>query len=291
MKKDIAALVILYNYGVKCIENIRSYSNQVNVVYAYDNTEDINKSRELELQLNTIPNLVYINGHGNQGLSCAINKVGWMTIRKGYKWLVTFDQDSAAYENMVEKMDLFAQGFDNNDNIGIISPIIKEQELKYSQPVYPYSYVDWVIQSGAMHNLNTFKKIKGYDENIFIHQVDTDYCYRLTDNGYKIVRLNNAVLIHNVSDGEVKLKYLHGRKIYTNKFSPMRYYYIMRNNLYCLFKYRSKNKIFCADLKRNTEILLQTWILEEKKGARARAMFYGLMDFMLGNMGKTKRKF
>ena len=42
----VAALVILYNYDNNCIDNIKSYANQVDIVYAFDNTE--NKNSKLE---------------------------------------------------------------------------------------------------------------------------------------------------------------------------------------------------------------------------------------------------
>lgn len=291
MKKETVALVILYNYDLSSVENIKSYAKQVDKVYAFDNTEDVNKNKHVETFLKKVPNLVYVNGCGNQGLSYAINKVGKMACNKGYRWMITFDQDSKADENMVERLMEFADEHDCIEKVGIISPIIKEKELKYSEPAYSYSYVDWVIQSGAMHNLDIFRKLRGYDNNIFIHQVDTEYCYRLMNNGYRIIRVNDAILLHNLSDEDVELKYLKGKKYYINKFSPMRYYYIIRNNLYCIRKYGKYNKLFCADLKRNTKMLLVTWILEKEKGKRAWAIIHGVTDFLLGNMGKSNRKF
>ena len=69
MKKETVALVILYNYDLSSVENIKSYAKQVDKVYAFDNTEDVNKNKHVETFLKKVPNLVYVNGCGNQGLS------------------------------------------------------------------------------------------------------------------------------------------------------------------------------------------------------------------------------
>ncbi|MDF2802137.1 MAG: glycosyl transferase family 2 [Anaerocolumna sp.] len=288
---SIAALVILYNYDSSCIDNIKSYADEVEVVYAFDNTEPSKKNEENQNKLMEIEGLVYIDGMGNQGLSFAINKIARLCLGKGIDWLITFDQDSRIQSNMLNVMRQFIKESNNIEDIGIISPIIKERELKYSQPAYEYSYLDWVIQSGALHNLKAYFEINGYDDNIFIYQLDTDYCFRLRDKGYKIVRLNYAVLNHNVSDEKVIVKYIHGQKVYINKFSPMSYYYILRNNMYCLNKYKDSNRVFCADLKRNTKTLLMTWCLDNHKLSKARAIILAMVDYWFGNMGKSRHRF
>jgi rhamnosyltransferase len=290
-KISIAALVILYNYDYNSIENIKSYAGQVDIVYAFDNTEPLKKNKSYQNELIQIENLVYVDGMGNQGLSYAIIETTKICIDKGIHWLITFDQDSKAGNDMMDIMRQFINTYKDINKIGIISPTIREKELKYSKPAYEYSYMDWVIQSGALHNLNAYRAIDGYDDNIFIHQVDTDYCFQLRAKGYKIIRLNDAILNHNVSDDGVILKYIHGRKIYINKFSPMRYYYILRNNMYCLKKYRNSNRIFCADLKRNNRILYDTWLLDNQKLKKLRAMILAVLDYWFGYMGKSRHKF
>ena len=290
MKNKIIALVFLYNYTLENIENIKSYSNQVDKVFAYDNTERENIDPFLKKKLLETSNIVYIGGNGNKGLSYPINLVGEKAFALGYKWMITFDQDSVANEEMIHHMSQFITTYPEINKIGIVSPIIKEKELKYFLPVYEYSYVDWVIQSGAMHNLEIFDKIKGYDKKIFIHQVDTEYCYRLMNNGYKIIRVNKSILNHNVSDDNVEIKYFSGKRIYLNKFSPERYYYIVRNNLYCIKKYGRLNPLFKADLINNTKVILITWFFDNNKIKRGKAILYGFFDFLFNKAGKMKRK-
>ena len=43
---------------------------------------------------------------------------------------------------------------------------------------------------------------------MFIDEVDFEYCARCIVNGYKIVKVNNAVLMHNMQDINVKRKFV-----------------------------------------------------------------------------------
>ena len=289
MENKIAALVILYNYDDQCIQNIKSYIESVDIVFAYDNS--IKKNVNNERKLKSMNNIYYIDGEGNQGLSHAINVVAKMAIKMEYKWLITFDQDSIADNNMIEQMQEFIDTYPRIDKIGIISPTIKSAMVKFDKVKNSISYNDWVIQSGAMHNLDAYKKVNGYDEKLFIYQVDYEYCVRLTQKKYKIVKLNHAVLVHNTLDDNVNLVYRNGRKIYINKFMPMQYYYITRNDLFCAKKYKSINYQYYTEIWRHLTTIIMTLPYEKKKIQRLKAMFYGYLDYKMGKMGKTKRKF
>lgn len=290
MDLKVAAVVFLYNYKIQNIDNIITYASQFDMVYAFDNTELKNKNYSVESFLKAIPNLVFIDGNGNQGLAVAINTAAKICIKNKYDWLVTFDQDSRGTENMVNKLKDFAKKNKDRTDIGIISPSIKKEELAYAEPLYEFSYVEWVFQSGAMHNLKAFKHVKGYNKKIFIDALDTEYCYRLLQNGYKIIRLNTSILLHNVNDEQVEFKYLNGKKYYINKFSPTRYYYVVRNNLYCKKKYGKQNVLFYAEANNMLNIIFKTWTLEDKKLKRGLAILLGTFDFLFDRMGKTRWK-
>ena len=290
MDTKIAALVILYQFEEQCIHNIETYAKDVDILYAFDNSTT--KNKELVNKLKLIDKLHYIDGKGNQGLSKAINRVAKLAIKSGYQWLITFDQDSYALNNIIEQMKEFIGTFPNIDTIGIISPTIKNELIKFTPVKNKISYNEWVIQSGALHNLKAYLDINGYDEKLFIDQVDIEYCVRLTQKGYKIVKLNHAILMHNTQDNDIKIRWLkNGKKVITNKFSPMRYYYFIRNNLYCAKKYKKDKPQYYAQLIRNIEYLIKTLPYEKDKRARLKAIICAYLDYKMGNMGKTNRKF
>ena len=289
MDSKIAALVVLYQYDQQVIENIKSYHNQVDIVFAYDNSTK--KNTENEKQLKALHNLIVIDGHGNQGISHAVNVAAKRAIAEGYQWLITFDQDSVAAVDMIEKMRSFIETYPQIDTVGIIGPTIKNEKLKFTPAKNEFSYRDWVIQSGALHNLKAYEIIKGYDENLFIDEVDVEYCARLVLKKYRIVILNHAILIHNTLDDGVKMLFKNGRYLSVNKYSPMRYYFIIRNNLYCIKKYKKSAPKYYAEFRRQLITAFLTLRYETDKWSRMKAIVFGAFDFFTNRMGKTKRKF
>ena len=285
----IAALVILYNYDMRCIENIKSYINSVDIVFAFDNSTK--KDMNYELLLLSMEKVCYIDGKGNQGLSRAINIVADKAIKMGYRWLITFDQDSLAHHNMIEQMREFIDSYPGINHIGLIGPSVNNSLIKFKEVKNSISFQNWIIQSGALHNLDAFKIIKGYDKNLFIDQVDIEYCIRLTMNGYKIVKLNHAILYHNTQDDGVQLINKGNKVLFVNKYSAMRYYYCIRNNLYCARKYKKINPQYCAELKRNIDVLIRTLPFEKDKLIKIKAVISGYIDFRQNKMGRTQRKF
>lgn len=288
MSEKVAALVILYHYTETDISAINTYASQVEKIYCFDNSEK--EDLQLKEKLLKLPGVEYMTYHENIGLPKAINLVARKAIEEKFTWLITFDQDSRATENMVRIMCDFAEAFPKINQVGVIAPLINDGKSKFGIPVSEYSYYDRVIQSGAMHNLDAWEKVSGYDEALFIDQVDLEYCMRLLKNDYKIIKLNRAVLIHNVEDEKAEVRYIDGKKYTINKYSPIRYYYIIRNNLYCGKRYKNVFRPYFAETERNIEILLKTVSFEQDKNMKRKAIICAYIDFYLGRMGKCNWK-
>lgn len=286
MSIKIASLTIIYNASSSITQNISSYAKSVDKVFIYDNSEKTNDVYLKELK--NIPNIEYIKSNDNEGLSIPINKIAAKALQEGFQWLITFDQDSFAYEDMLSKMKTFAKNYKKND-LGIIAPTIKNELLSFAINGSTYTYFDKVFQSGAMHNLEIFAKINGYNEELFIDQVDYEFCIRLREYGYKIIKLNNAILLHNTDDTNIQLKYINGKKFYINKYSPYRYYYIIRNNLYCIKKYKKKEPIYALECKRNIINMKELVKIDTEPFRKKKAIFRGYIDFYLHRMKKCTK--
>lgn len=289
VQDTVAAAVIMYNCGMECIANIESFSNQVGTVFVYDNST--RKNINLINLLQSKKNIEYIDGNGNQGISAAMNQAAQAAIKRGYKWLITFDQDSFAEKDMIELMYDYADHCEFLETVGILCPSVKKLNFKFNVPSTEISFVKWIQQSGSMLNLKAFQSIGGFDEALFIDQVDYEYCVRLLQHNYKIIKVNKAVLLHNISDDNIIFIRKKGRPLYINKNSPMRYYYNTRNILYCTRKYKNINKQYWESQRRNLGSLLMTLPYEKEKTKRVRAVVLGYIDYCLGKMGETKRHF
>ncbi len=283
----VAAMVILYNCGLECMENIKSYCGQFELIFVYDNSTM--KNEMLIQKLKSISNVEYIDGQGNQGLAVSINEVAEKAISRNFLWLITFDQDSLAEKDLMEKMSDYINYCEILDRVGIVCPAVKDPVFEFELAKSEITYNKWVQQSGSMLNLMAFREIGGYDKALFIDQVDFEYCVRLRQRNYKIVKVNKAILLHNTMDMDTIFLRKKGRPLYINKFSPMRYYYNTRNILYCTKKYKKTDVQYREAQRRNLGSLLRTLPYERKKMKRMRAIILGYIDYRLGKMGKTNR--
>lgn len=289
-KLRIAASVVIYNEGIEILQNIETYKDQVERVFVYDNST--NKNQALINHFKEDEKYVYLDGMGNQGLSVSHNVIGNHAIAMGFDWVITFDQDSQAHPEMIARMKQFIESYANIESVGIVCPSIKNTEVELQANMASnITYDKWVFQSGSMLNLTSFRAINGYDEKLFIDEVDFDYCLRLLQKGYRIIRVNNAILIHNTNDGNVVTRHTKNGRLYINKYSPLRYYYITRNGLYCTQKYKHFDYSYYLAQSRHKNNLLRTLWYEKNKGKKLKSIALGYYDYIRGNMGKANYRF
>ena len=280
----VAAIVILYNPEDVVYDNIMTYASKVDYLYIYDNSSIPNDM--IKRNAEDLKNVIYIEDSSNAGLPKAINIVAREAIKKGIKWLITFDQDSQAGKSMIERMIAFANSSICDDRVGIIAPnITREDDIIFERH---YTYFDKVFQSGAMHNLDILEKVGGYDEKLFIDQVDYEYCIRLRLSGYTIVKVNNAFLKHNLQDDEgVEEKFVNGKKMVINKYSKNRYYYICRNNLYLCEKYKECAPVYAKECYDNIVWLKNNAEIDVARQEHIEAIEKAYFDYENGVMGKV----
>ena len=247
----ICAMVILYQPNEFVIKNISSYAAFLDKLFIYDNSEDDCIFPWSQFSEDCM--VEYIRHHENRGIGAAINEVAGKAINDGYDWLITYDQDSMATVEMVPEMRKFANDESLRNDVALITPLVNDtcsQEyvptdvlrLLSKPPLY---YKERALQSGTMHRLSLWGEIGGYNEDLFIQEVDFEFCVRCVLNGKKIVQLNDAVMIHQIDEKrEIQ-------KTSKKKYTPLTYYYLYRNALYCLRKYRKIAPLFalsCADI-------------------------------------------
>ena len=283
LEDKVVALIIIYNNDGSVIENVHAINKTVDTIYIFDNTEEENRNYKLIEELNKINKLIYLSEGTNRGLAYPINKVAEVAYKNRIKWLITFDQDSIAEKNMILNMREFIENYPNPSDIAIVGPLINDGKTNFGVPASPYSYCDKIIQSGALHNLDLFFQIGGYDNKLFIDQVDYEFCARAILHNYKIIRVHNAVLKHNVKDDMSRTEYIKGKKIIINKYTASRYYYIFRNNLYCYILYKRTNKYYSAECKLNMEKIVKTIRYDNQKITKIFALIKAFRDGITNN--------
>ena len=282
-KLKCAAVVVLYFPGEETLQNILSWAGQVSRIYAIDNSEP--PANNFAMSLSTVENLEYLPQGENKGVATALNIGARLAIRHGFSWLLTMDQDSRANPGHVKSL-LEALKNQEIQTVGILAPFpLLRSNMGYN--VSGCNEVNLVITSGSLLNLQMYLSVGPFLDELFIDYVDNEYCLRLKLHGYKIIQCNDVKLMHNLGDIRT-YRYL-GRTIYNSNHSWIRRYYITRNRLFVMNKYKKFFPDICAEMLREFRGEIKGIILFEEDKIRKLIMIVrGWMDYLRRKMGRFR---
>lgn len=275
----IAGVVVLYQPDKKVIANIKTYINQVDILYAVDNSDK--KNHKLIEILEKSLKIQYVDNGGNKGIAAALNVGAVSAIRAGYEYLLTMDQDSRCSEHMVERLAEYFK-MHSGEHIGIVSAF---QEISSEKSIYHLKkeeQLQTVMTSGNLLNLTAYKKVGKFLNKYFIDHVDNEYCLRLNKRGYKVVRLNDVILHHNLGVP------VNVAGIAKSLHSPVRLYYIVRNSLDMCERYEKDFPNYIAHERVERKKEIRKNLLYGKH--RCRQIYYlikAIVDYKTNHFGKV----
>ncbi len=241
----INGVVVLYNPTMTLLENIKSYIDDLAILYVMDNSEFPNPELISRL-LQYSPKINYIDMVGNKGISHPLNIAAQKSIEAGAEWLLTMDQDSKCTAGMIDHMFECTKAA-AADKIGLVGPYHWIDPDSFFPGVEPCEDVLTMMTSGNIIDLKAFKEVGGFREDYFIGYVDHEYCLRLRDNGFRIVQCNRAVLSHALGNA-TKHRFIFKNTSTTNH-PAIRLYYRTRNRLKTLEMYKSKFPGFAKNVR------------------------------------------
>lgn len=275
----LAGVVTLYHPDGEVKNNILSYLNEVDRLYVIDNTEKTDNK-------DILPNsnkITYIPNYENLGVAKAINQGAILAREEGFKWLLTMDQDSKFRNKELTRLIGFLKNTKRKD-IGLICPWHKTKSLA-KKPKKKVEEVMEVMTSGNIINLDAHDKIGGFKDWFFIDSIDIEYGMNLNKNGYKVIRLNDIELVHEL--GDIKIRRFLTRKVTCSNHNYIRRYYISRNINYVYDMYHDIFPEYCelikGGLKGQAKAIL---VFEKDKYRKLRNMHRGYKDFKKGIKGK-----
>lgn len=229
---NIAGVVVLYHPEEDVIAGIGSYLPYLGMLYVIDNS---GISPDMEKRVAVLSSGIrYIRNKDNIGIAAALNKGATLALQDGFGWLLTMDQDSSFLP--AEASAYFATAFTTlrqDSRVAVIAP------LHGPSPVpEPFTPVTSCITSGSLVRLSTWKAVGGYDEKLFIDEVDHEFCYRVQLQQYQVMQVNTVRLDHRLGTqrrgGYLGLLGRRSRRIH----SPQRVYFMVRNYFYVRKTYR-----------------------------------------------------
>jgi len=238
MPLKIAACVILYNPENSVEQNISSYINYVEKIYVIDNTEATDYNYKFLSSHQS--KIIFIHDGLNEGIARRLNQACTSAIKDGLEYILTMDQDSYFTESPIAEYLRCIENFAEKKEVAMFGVNYQSQEKKQG---CNFNKTKFLITSGSIINLNAYKLIGGFDENLFIDFVDTEYCFRSVQRGYEIIKFSNVFMHHSLGELSEQLSFKNLKKSKRSIHSSQRLYYMMRNFLYLNSKYKKQFKV------------------------------------------------
>jgi rhamnosyltransferase len=277
---QVSGVVILYFPDEQeIISNIQSYLDYVEMLIVFDNS---NCRDEIIARIKAIsPKIIFISNARNEGIARPLNKALELVADKS-SWLLTMDQDSyfepihaSSYFNS------FSQLFFSSESVAVVCPN-HSSPYESSKINGEYKEVGRAITSGSIINVKICRKVNGFDERLFIDDVDLEYCYRCIVAGYKIIQFDNIYLSHTLGTQKRAGYFWMLRKSVRSLHSPLRVYYMVRNFLYVSARYKKYLPLEIKQRKKELFVILKNNLLFSGKFFRVFvAIIKGYLHFKL----------
>lgn len=234
----------------------------------------------------------------NSGIGAALN-AGVVALRSSHpdvSYVVTFDQDSLPPDSMLELFEaarIAAAAVDLR--IGAICPEqVSGSRVLVDSRRAGFAEVREPIQSGLLVPVTVFDDVGGFDEDLFIDGVDTDFYWKLRRAGYVAVSAPGVSLEHSL--GTRQQARILGRPVITPsgplmvmQSAPFRYYYLGRNRIHLLRRYSwSERTWMLRGLMLDLRHVAVVTLFGSERRRRLGYFLRGVGDGMLGRTGKIR---
>lgn len=226
-KKTTYAVVVWYRPTPEQCESIRSYMDAVQQVVIVDNSPTDNSVLAKRLPAGQY---TYIPLNENLGIASALNKGCRYAFEHGAQWVMTMDQDSRWEQTQLVRYFDLANAYPQIDRTGVFSP---RQDYSTHIRQYPQTYEQKiaVMTSGCLLSATGYTATGGFRDELFIDEVDNEYCMHIRRAGMQVVVINDAFLEHRLGE----LRTIRFMGIWPKEYidhEPFRFYYMTRNILY-----------------------------------------------------------
>lgn len=228
---QICCLIITYNPDNIVFGLIELIKNQVDKIIIVDNNSELLIQNQLR-HVADEENIHLVQNRENLGIAKALNQGVIHAKDLKYEWVITFDQDSTPYKNIIEIISEVYFLYPEKQNIGAIGVNFPDVD---SGSYYPVSIIkkyhtkDYLITSGCLLSVQAFFEIGGFREDFFIDNVDLEYSLRLRKNGKVSLITNQWGMNHKA--GSPVIKRFAGINLIPSHHNTFRRYYMARNHI------------------------------------------------------------
>lgn len=290
MTTEVCAVVVAFHPDDEFELRLINVLAQIGALVVVDNTPPEVRRRSIAMPAEANKPVRLIENTYNLGVATALNQGLVQALEWNFGWLLTLDQDSHCYPDMVRTLlrvhaacvptvAVIGGNYFDSRNGKTKVPIGADGEFLDQKTV---------ITSGCLVDTNFSKTIGGFREDYFIDQLDREFCLRARANGGQVVISRKPVMRHSVGEAGGIWLPLFG---HLPNHSPMRKYYVARNSLVTIAIYWRREPMWC--LVRGSRLFLGFFLmalLERQKLDKTMAFFFGIADGISGKMGRCRHQ-
>ena len=285
---EYAVAVIFYNPDEKSFQNIAVYQKVFKNILIIDNSTMSNEEYFLNRD-----GIIYHFMDGNKGMAVALNKAYQWAIDNNIDYLLTMDQDTCYPSIEIKNMFYFIEKQENQgiDNICIYSTNFAKQYIDNGKNLSGPLNIkrermlecSFSMTSGSYMKVSFLKSILPI-EDWFIGMVDYDVCASIKMHypNSRIIRYGNSVMYQVVGE-QLKNSWVN-RIFRVVHLSNDRYYYMERNSLFFLEKYKEDKVLSSIMYKQRIRILINI-IFENNRIQKIKSIVQGKKAFKLDERG------
>jgi rhamnosyltransferase len=289
-REKIAAVVVTYHPDELFPERMERLAQQVDSRIIVDNHSGARAVAMLRGIASRQRAKLLLNPE-NLGIAAALNIGVETAIADGYEWALLLDQDTVVGEDIVETLAKVYEDFADKEKLALIGS-------NHTDPIsgrvfVPFGWDDhgsWqevkaAITSGSLISLRIYHAIGPFREEFFIDCVDIEYCLRARARGFKVIMARKPLMQHSI--GTVTMHKLPWKSVGASNHSPVRRYYMTRNQLVLAREYLWKEPVWTVStLYAHLKSTIAVCFLEQDILRKLQYTALGIVDGLRSNFSR-----
>ncbi len=254
----VRAVVVTWNPGIdRLTASLEALLGQTDGVVIVDNDSSNREHvRDLAAKFDRVD---FIGLQENEGIGSALNVGVERALGSTPEWILTMDQDTLLHDRAIgeilESYELLDEG--TRESVGVLAMRSPPQSsspwiVRYSDRLMTVrdlgKFIErrGVITSGNLVRADIARRTR-YNEELFIDQVDFDFCFAVRREGNRVLQMKKNSMDHLLGEMSIGARTSHPFE------NAQRMYYISRNSTYLVLRrrmalrfYLVQNLIFCG---------------------------------------------
>ncbi|MCB1866097.1 MAG: glycosyltransferase family 2 protein [Chromatiales bacterium] len=241
---SVCAVVVTYDYDYALLaEMIASIHDVLPQIIIVDNNARPDE-QAIKGMGERFSRCIFIVNRHNAGLAIALNQGIERALNASHGWVLCFDQDSRPTPTMLNAL-LEARVVVAPETTAAIGPRIHDEPGHRDLPFVQFTWygvrrnvvdstdsrffaADFLITSGCLISAHALRTVGLMEADLFVDNVDLEWCLRARAAGFRCLGLGAAVLNHQIGHGSRRLPGV-ARPILMH--GPRRQYFMMRNRI------------------------------------------------------------